>query len=302
MRKNRRRNFISTMLLCDVFICIICPIPFFELHYNESNFVQGFDSSDSKAHATYLLSDFILTFMFLRLYLVIRNVFNHTQFSDPYAKLHCERHGFTANTRFCFKCYLQKYPATTIFTTLFISVFALSYVNRISERPMFKVVSNFPYVSVLNNVYAVIITMTTVGFGDYVPYTWMGKIFTLFTALWGGFIISLAIVSVNDIFSLSAKQKVAFEKLIRVRYAARSIVSAFRYQVAKNKMIRFSSTTSFSKTIVTEKDLERLYLKFLKNIKKFRDVSDQVKFIKEKNESNIKMSNVTESFNMRFEQ
>ena len=157
MRKNRRRNFISTMLLCDVFICIICPIPFFELHYNESNFVQGYDSSDSKAHATYLLSDFILTFMFLRLYLVIRNVFNHTQFSDPYAKLHCERHGFTANTRFCFKCYLQKYPATTIFTTLFISVFALSYVNRISERPMFKVVSNFPYVSVLNNVSATLV-------------------------------------------------------------------------------------------------------------------------------------------------
>jgi hypothetical protein len=39
--------------------------------------------------------------------------------------------------------------------------------------------------------------MTTVGYGDIVPVTTLGKILAVITALWGGFIISLLIASVN---------------------------------------------------------------------------------------------------------
>lgn len=58
---------------------------------------------------------------------------------------------------------------------------------------------------------------------------------TVTTALWGGFIISLLIVSVNDIFILSVPQKIAYDKLIRVRTAVKCIIAALRYQVAKQK-------------------------------------------------------------------
>ena len=97
MRQNKTKRFVSFTLIIDSVICLVCPIPFFEriitVKQNVINYTQPLD-------AGYLLSDFILMFMFTRLYILIRNVFNHTEFSDPYAKLHCERYGFTAGTRF----------------------------------------------------------------------------------------------------------------------------------------------------------------------------------------------------------
>lgn len=162
--------------------------------------------------------------MFLRFYLIIRNLFNHTEFSDPYAKLHCERYGFTAGSRFCFKCYLYSYPGTTVTACLTLSVFISSYIVRISERSTWKNYSGWDSVSPIQHIYMVIITMTTVGYGDYVPLTIIGKVVIVATALWGGFVIGLLIVSVNDIFNLSVTEKVAFDKLAKVRTAAKVIV------------------------------------------------------------------------------
>lgn len=97
MRQNRRKRFISLKLVIDTIICLICPLPFYETLVVVSQYVS--DESEP-IQALYCLSDFILIFMFTRIYIILRNAFNHTEFSDPYAKLHCERHGFTANTRF----------------------------------------------------------------------------------------------------------------------------------------------------------------------------------------------------------
>ena len=72
-------------------------MPLVEYDFTHEEYI---DDPRQRVGAIYLVSDFILVFMFTRFYIMIRNAFNHTEFSDPYAKLHCERHGFTANTRF----------------------------------------------------------------------------------------------------------------------------------------------------------------------------------------------------------
>jgi hypothetical protein len=111
----------------------------------------------------------------------------------------------------------------------------LAYIMRISERPALKAWRGWSNVSIINNIYMIVVTMTTVGYGDFVPITTLGKMVTITTALWGGFIISLLIVSVNDIFALSEPQKVAYDNLVRVRAAVKCIVSAMRYQVIKQR-------------------------------------------------------------------
>ena len=135
--------------------------------------------------------------MFLKIALILRNIFNHTEFSDPFAKLHWERHGFTANTRFAFKCYLLRYPGFTVITTLTTSILVISYIDRIVERPFWRSESGWDGEPFINNVYLTVITMATVGFGDFVPYSTLGKIVAILTAFWGGFIISLLVASVK---------------------------------------------------------------------------------------------------------
>jgi len=44
--------------------------------------------------------------------------------------------------------------------------------------------------------------MTTVGYGDFVPQTFPGKIVCMFTALFGAFMISLMVLIVSSAFEL----------------------------------------------------------------------------------------------------
>lgn len=85
MRQNRSKRFVSVTLVIDSFICLVSPIPFVEyvivFYQNVINFQRPLEVG-------YLLSDLILMFMFTRIYILIRNIFHHTEFSDPYAQLH----------------------------------------------------------------------------------------------------------------------------------------------------------------------------------------------------------------------
>lgn len=77
--------------------------------------------------------------------------------------------------------------------------------------------------------------MTTVGFGDLVPFSYIGRIIIMITSFWGGFLISLVIVSVSKIFELTRNQKKAMHHLFLTRKAAASITSAMRFFMAKKR-------------------------------------------------------------------
>ena len=58
----------------------------------------------------------------------------------------------------------------------------------------------------INCIWNVIITMTTVGYGDYFPKTLLGRIWTIACAIWGIFIVScLVVVLTNLVTSNSIK-------------------------------------------------------------------------------------------------
>ena len=52
-----------------------------------------------------------------------------------------------------------------------------------------------------------IITITTVGYGDYFPQTNFGRIIILFVALWGTFIVSIMVVVVANTLSMEKNEK-----------------------------------------------------------------------------------------------
>ena len=57
--------------------------------------------------------------------------------------------------------------------------------------------------SYFNSIYCVVITMTTVGYGDLVPGTFMGRFIAMVSCVWGTFLMALCIVVVGKIFDLS---------------------------------------------------------------------------------------------------
>jgi hypothetical protein len=154
--------------------------------------------------------------MFFRVYFLIRTIMNFCAYSELYSKRVCKKYGFESNTSFCLKALIKKSPGGTILVITVISIMWLSYVLRIFERykPIIKIYFLFyrVYYNAYNqilfddyttSIWCVVITMTTVGYGDVAAISPFGRIVSIINALWGAFIISLLVASINNIFELN---------------------------------------------------------------------------------------------------
>lgn len=168
----------------------------------------------------YLLSDFILVLMFFRIFFVVRAVFNYNMYTDVYAKKLCRSYGFTANVRFTYKSLLKTDPAYTVSVTLFFSVIVLAYCLRVFEIQYYLALNQQDFDGYFYSIWCVVITMTTVGYGDTFPGSDFGRVVAIICALWGTFIISLFIIVATEIFALSHIEAKALHHLLQTRKAA----------------------------------------------------------------------------------
>ena len=150
----------------------------------------------------YLLSEFLLAFMWLRIFFLIRSVFNYSIYTDPYSRKLCKSYGFTANVSFTMKCHILINPGKTVFILFSTTIFVLSYILRIMEMPYFRLADDEwrQMDQYFMSIWCITITLTTVGYGDLVPSTTPGQYVAIITALWGAFLISLLVTITQNIF------------------------------------------------------------------------------------------------------
>lgn len=86
----------------------------------------------------FFLSDFMLAFMFLRLFFLIRTSFNYSIYTDALSKKICKAHGFDAGFKFAVKCKLLIDPEETVFIMFFGTVCIFAYLVRIFEIPYLR--------------------------------------------------------------------------------------------------------------------------------------------------------------------
>ena len=118
--------------LFEFIIIAVHPIPY----DNEYTFhiIDMLSTKSQLIPVHYKLSDFLLAFMFFRLYFLVRTLFNFTIYSDLYSKRICTKYEFEANTHFYIKAIYSKRPGLIILIVLLITITYYSYVLRIFER------------------------------------------------------------------------------------------------------------------------------------------------------------------------
>jgi len=145
--------------------------------------------------------------MFLRLFFMYRSFINYSIYTDAYSKKVCKNYGFTSGVRFSYKCQLENHPGTFVLVLFTSTVLILAYVMRIFELPYYRHNKDNVEASLFddyfNSIWLLVMTITTVGYGDYTPNTTMGKWVAMFAALWGSFMISLLVLSAASIFELT---------------------------------------------------------------------------------------------------
>ena len=136
--KFKRRTWFRPSFWGEALIFLICPLPY----YDDVIKVSFMNNGDKTKNVTcyYLVSDFILIFMFLRIFFLIRAVFNYNIFTDVYAKKLCKSYGFTAGQRFTFKSILKTQPELTVTVMTFGSISLLAYLIRVTELPYYEAI------------------------------------------------------------------------------------------------------------------------------------------------------------------
>jgi hypothetical protein len=64
-----------------------------------------------------------------------------------------------------------------------------------------------------NAVWNIIITLTTVGYGDLYPKTIFGRVVGIIVCFWGMFIVSFFVVSLNTMLTFNANEEKSYNLL-----------------------------------------------------------------------------------------
>lgn len=186
-------SFFSKEFLFEILSLCFIPIPFYDSYI-------VYDVGGERV--VYLLSDFLLSLMFLRIYLLVKTAMSYSAYSGSYAKKLCQSYGFRVNMFFTLKSKLVVNPELTVLQIFFGTVVTHAYIVRILELPYSRTQGS-EFDSLFTSVWFSIITLTTIGYGDYSPSTPPGQMFTMLYAFWGALFLSLLVVACSSIFNLS---------------------------------------------------------------------------------------------------
>ena len=166
--------------------------------------------------------------------------------------------GFEPDAIFAVKAYMQSQPVKFLTVMIAISIIVFGIIVRNFERPLGEQApSTYNFESYINAFWCMILTMTTVGYGDIFPVTHLGRISTIFACIWGTFVVSMIIVTLTDIISLTKAEEQAYESLSndnssldKLRLEAIELIQAFaKYNFARKRNLdmrkRLNTRTEF---------------------------------------------------------
>ncbi len=187
-------------LILESIILLLGPYPFFVgikiTSYNRFHNVDLY----------YYLNDFFYILMLLRMYFFVRLILNLSPYRSARAHRLCDLHGIQNNYVYAIKCAMRDNPSIITLIILVVSIFYFGYALRIAERPLNRYSEDIvpmDYTFYLNGVWCVLITLCTVGYGDYYARTVLGRAVILCVCIWGVYVVSLVVVALNTFLTLS---------------------------------------------------------------------------------------------------
>lgn len=155
--------------------------------------------------------------------------------------------------------------------TLSIPIF--SFGIRVCERPISLIVPAFGFQQYATCIWWTVVTMTTIGYGDFYPRTLPGRILSFVLCIWGVIVMSLMVVALSTYTELERKQKVAHHRIEDISLKDEKKIKAVELIGSLYKMYRaYKSTKLFRKIRISnaKKKYKKNFLEFRYCLKQIR--------------------------------
>ena len=106
-------------------------------------------------------------------------------------------------------------PATILIWALIISTIIFGFLLRLFEGVISEA-SGQDYTNMTNCMWNVIITSSSVGYGELYPKTFFGRIVGVVICFWGIFTVSFFVVVVTQILDFSESEQKSYNLLLRL--------------------------------------------------------------------------------------
>lgn len=149
--------------------------------------------------------------LFLKMFPMYTYIIQMSNWNDPKAQRCCSILGVEANVLFGLKALMKQDPAKIVFISFLFSVTQLSISLQIFEREV-----DLSFKNLTTTLWVVIITLTSVGYGDYYPKSDCGRLIAIIIAFWGIFFLSLLVVALTNTLQLEESEQRAFVLLRKI--------------------------------------------------------------------------------------
>lgn len=162
--------------------------------------------------------------------------------------------GSRMSRMFALRSLLKSRPYSVLSIVIILVASCLAYMLKIIEGPVYNILPDSKvnynnYSSFENCIWTVLVTMTTVGYGDFYPNTNLGRLILISTAIIGTILISLAVIMLQEGFTMNPIEDNAYRFYERIKAkeliqkkGAQYFKSTFQFLSHKNKFLSFVKT------------------------------------------------------------
>lgn len=178
----------------------------------------------------------------LRLYHLFRLVCSASAYRSCRAQRVCQVQGAQAGSWFAARGLMATYPGVVLIVLLFGGACVAGWMLYIFESPL-SAYTTIDY-SFQNTLWLVLISMTTVGYGDLYPSSTPGRIVVIIACIWGVIILSLVVLALTTQLEPTAAQATSYSLLQRLEFHRNLATAAGSFIATAGKCCHIAKTRS----------------------------------------------------------
>lgn len=256
-------------MILEILLFSFHPLPFIN---------PKFEFSQLNGVLLLSLHDIFTSFTLLRVFQLLKLFRHFSKWTNEQSSAICDSYAANANISYALRALLREKPIQLILIFFSVSTIVLSLALRIYEKNFMSLSGEQNYAYLWNSMWLILLTMTTVGFGDFYPNTHIGRFIITIAANWGIFIVSLMILALTNTLQLTSAQARSHTFMKKLQLKQKSNRCAGVYLNSIIELFIFNRKKQYQDLDFQEKKSTMLIKAkaFFRKFKYFRSLSQKI--------------------------